>query len=93
MLLPKYIVIFCCCLRQKVHKLIVFVEMWFQRLSWGNQLSRFRISYCQQYLVNFCCCLRQKVNKLILFVEMCFQRLSREIEYIDSEYESVNNIQ
>ena len=57
-----------------------------------NRVHRFRISYCQQYIVNYCCCLQQKVNKLMVLLEMYFQRLFVVIGYIDSEYDSVNNI-
>ena len=69
MLLPKYIVNFCCCLRQKVNKLIVFLEMWFQRLPGviGYALSELLLS---EYIDNYCCCLQEKANKLIVLVEM-----------------------
>ena len=33
-----------------------------------------------------------KIKELTVIVEMCFQRLSGVIGYIDSEYDSVNNI-
>ena len=45
-----------------------------------------------KYIVNFGCCLILKIKELIVFVEMCFQMLSWVIGYIDSEYDSVNNI-
>ena len=44
-------------------------------------------------MVNFGCFLILKIKELIVFVEMRFQLLSGVIGYIDSEYDSVNNIQ
>ena len=35
----------------------------------------------------------KKSKQINTFVKMWFQRLSEEIGYIDSEYDSINNIQ
>ena len=35
----QYIVNYCCCLQQKVNKLIILLEIWFQRLSRPNRVS------------------------------------------------------